>query len=222
MKKPFKRALIAIIIFLVIYEVLGLFGIIKLYNNPTTANEPNLKFKSKMFVSNLITPKVNDFVCYKYNDEILGKHIRVHRLCAVENDIIEIKNGIVFRNGKNLDENLNLIHFYKLSTSEYESIKHDEQLRADLILSKFDENTIKIQLEDNYAQSKGFNAKKIIDTLGHKSETIFNENWNKDNFGPLTIPKGKIFVIGDNRDYSIDSRAVGLIDASNIVGVIWK
>jgi signal peptidase I len=41
-----------------------------------------------------------------------------------------------------------------------------------------------------------------------------------NNFGPATIPKGKCFVMGDNRDVSLDSRAAefGLVDDSSIVG----
>jgi len=41
-----------------------------------------------------------------------------------------------------------------------------------------------------------------------------------DNFGPVTIPAGKYFVMGDNRDVSLDSRTAsfGLVDASAIVG----
>jgi len=45
-------------------------------------------------------------------------------------------------------------------------------------------------------------------------------NPNLDTFGPVTIPQGKYFVMGDNRDYSLDSRTAsfGLVDASAIVG----
>jgi signal peptidase I len=44
-------------------------------------------------------------------------------------------------------------------------------------------------------------------------------DWLK-NFGPVVIPNGKCFVMGDNRDVSLDSRSVafGLIDDSSIVG----
>lgn len=48
----------------------------------------------------------------------------------------------------------------------------------------------------------------------------FPETAWMDNFGPTTIPQGQYFVLGDNRDESLDSRSpdVGLVDESKIVG----
>jgi signal peptidase I len=37
-------------------------------------------------------------------------------------------------------------------------------------------------------------------------------------FGPVTIPKGKYFMMGDNRDNSADSRYFGFVERNRIVG----
>jgi signal peptidase I len=41
---------------------------------------------------------------------------------------------------------------------------------------------------------------------------------SRDNFGPFVVPKGKYFMMGDNRDRSSDSREWGPAPSENIVG----
>jgi signal peptidase I len=66
---------------------------------------------------------------------------------------------------------------------------------------------------------------KIEENAGGQTHVI-QVYYQDSNFGPVTVPDGKIFVMGDNRDESQDSRYIGFIDSDTLIGratrVVWS
>lgn len=56
------------------------------------------------------------------------------------------------------------------------------------------------------------------DLHAHFDDSNVNTVGPRDNFGPVVVPEGKFFVLGDNRDRSYDSRFWGFANVSDIKG----
>jgi signal peptidase I len=52
----------------------------------------------------------------------------------------------------------------------------------------------------------------------HYDPTIRSAGDRRDTFGRILVPKDKIFVMGDNRDHSYDSRFWGFVDTKEVKG----
>jgi len=55
---------------------------------------------------------------------------------------------------------------------------------------------------------------------GEAREEEYIEHKPRSDYGPYTVPEGKVFVMGDNRANSRDSRNVGALDEDLIVGKV--
>lgn len=101
-------------------------------------------------------PAFGDIIVFEFPEDPSKDFIK--RVVGIPGDTIEVREGVVYRNG--------------------------------------------VKLEESYTQHTGM---LTIDP-------------RRDDMPPRTIPDGKFFVMGDNRDESYDSRFWGLVDREKILG----
>ena len=74
-------------------------------------------------------------------------------------------------------------------------------------------DTIEVRHKQTYV-----NGKKAGNNHAYFAEASHEIPGPRDNFGPLTVPPHHIFVMGDNRDRSHDSRFWGFVNLDDVKG----
>jgi signal peptidase I len=92
-----------------------------------------------------------------------------------------------------------------LRREDYQTVKRVIAVGGDSIAAKNRQITV--------------NGRLISEPFIRHTLAMGTDPW-MDSFGPVTVPVGKYFVMGDNRDVSLDSRSskFGLLDAQAITG----
>jgi signal peptidase I len=212
-------------------------GALQFYNIPTPSNEPTIKVGEKIFVSNLKKPLASKFIVFtsEYEDSLNATYMQdvkpgthyLQRLCGMPGNVLEMKNAVLFVNGKNFDEELNLKNQYPISAEELGTIIEDEDKATEDSYRSMFNNTDSVLIALDKKQVKKYQSKIKLHLYieSDTSNNIFkwldkNSIWTADNFGPLTIPAGNYFVLGDNRHNALDSRYTGFIKQADIKGVV--
>ena len=103
--------------------------------------------------------------------------------------------------------------------------KHSQPKRNDIIIVDYDDGLDDTLIIKRVIAGGGdhldiknnevyINGKKI-------KESYIKENMNTEDLS-IDIPKGKVFVMGDNRNHSLDSRKLGYFDFDNdVIGKVF-
>lgn len=147
----------------------------------------------------------------------------VKRVIATEGQTVEIKDGRVFVDGEILDESyLSNICYFDNDNVRFTVYVNGEYITVvcgtetyfvssgeSLNISGLDYN-FEIKDGDLYINGE-YNETAVIETVPRITEN------------PITVPDGEVYVMGDNRINSKDSRYIGTVDIRKIIGhVIFR
>ncbi len=232
-----KKIFIPIIALLVIYYGLKFFNFIGVYTISSPSMEPNYSDGKYIFATSFVTPRNGDVICYKsimyavpgHREEALVT--KIGRMVASENDDLQLKDGYVFINGQPTEEKLNLRFLYPINEEQMSlNIELLKQCNSDVDFHQWKQIKM-LYLDDNLKdQFSGHellvkvdrSLSDMISLPGFEPYPEMNPDWTISNYGSITIPVDHVFILGDNRNNSEDSRYLGFVHEDDIVGVVMN
>ena len=100
--------------------------------------------------------------------------------------------------------------------------------RGDIIVFKFPQDESRdfikrvIGLPGETVEIRGtqvlINGRPLSEPYAVYSDSSLVRSLERDRLGPLQVPPGHLFMMGDNRDHSLDSRVWGFLDQAKVKG----
>jgi signal peptidase I len=151
---------------------------------------------SPIYVVKRDPPKRGDIIVFMYPKDESFYYIK--RVVGVAGDTIEIKDKALHVNGKPVPR-------VPLPVEE-----------AEAVFKKLDDPT-------KFSRTSFDMYREKLDSADHLM-MLDKTSYLEENRGPIQVPPDSLFVMGDNRDFSNDSRFWGFVPMRNVKGkaiVIW-
>lgn len=179
------------------------------YVIPSGSMLPNLLIHDHIFVNKMVygvrVPFTEQWLT-KFRDPARGevivfKHPQepgtflIKRVVGIPGDKIAFENGTLFINDQPMEklppDGFNDFHWLRDADFQRDGVRSDGVDRYD----QFVENL-----------------------MGTKHPILIRKGDRFDSYGPETVPAGHLFMMGDNRDNSADSRYWGFMPVDNVLG----
>jgi signal peptidase I len=153
-----------------------------------------IPFSEKWLVK-FAEPKKGEVIVFKYPRDMNTFFIK--RVVGEPGDKIHVQSGTLYINDIPMDKKV------VAPPNDFDWLRDEDFQR--------DGNTF--DRKDNYVH--------FIETLpGNVEHNVLlrRDEARTDSFGPIVVEEGKLFVMGDNRNNSMDSRSWGFVPKENILG----